>query len=53
MIFICRSGNRRRKAADVLRRIGFQNAWHIAGGIAVGGRPNGMSADSVDIDFVI
>lgn len=53
LIFICRSGNRSGKAADTLRRVGVKNAWHISGGIALGGRPNGVSADSIDIDYVI
>jgi len=52
-IFICRSGNRSSIAAEVLRRVGVKNAWHIAGGLALGARPNGMSADSVDGDFMI
>ncbi len=36
MIFICRSGNRSSKAAEAARRLGYDNAWHIAGGIALG-----------------
>ena len=52
-IFICRSGNRSSIAAEVLRRVGVENAWHIAGGLALGSRPNGVSADSADIDFMI
>ena len=53
IIFICRSGNRSGKAADALRRVGVENSWHIAGGIALGGRPNTVSADSVDIEYLI
>ena len=36
MIFVCRSGNRSGKAAEAARRLGHLNAWHIAGGIALG-----------------
>jgi rhodanese-related sulfurtransferase len=36
VIFVCRSGNRSGKAAEVTRRLGIPNAWHIAGGIALG-----------------
>ncbi len=53
IIFLCRSGNRSGKAAEVLRRVGISNARHIAGGIALGGRPNGVSADSLDVEYVI
>jgi len=52
-IFICRSGKRSGLAADVLRRVGIDNAWHIAGGLALGARPNGISADSAITDFMI
>ena len=45
----CRSGI----AADVLRRVGVENAWHIAGGLALGSRPNGVSEDSSETDFMI
>ncbi len=53
LIFVCRSGNRSGIAADMFRRMGFKNAYHIAGGLALGIRPNGISADSVDHDFMI
>jgi rhodanese-related sulfurtransferase len=35
VIFLCRSGKRSGKAADVARRIGIETARHIAGGIAL------------------
>ena len=38
VIFVCRSGNRSGRAASVLRRLGVERCWHIAGGIAQGGR---------------
>jgi cysteine sulfinate desulfinase/cysteine desulfurase-like protein/glyoxylase-like metal-dependent hydrolase (beta-lactamase superfamily II)/rhodanese-related sulfurtransferase len=38
VIFVCRSGSRSSRAAEVLRRLGFDRAWHIAGGIALGAR---------------
>ncbi|MEM7233337.1 MAG: rhodanese-like domain-containing protein, partial [Planctomycetota bacterium] len=37
VIFICRSGSRSAKAAEVLRRLGFASSWHVAGGIALSG----------------
>jgi cysteine desulfurase len=40
VIFVCRSGTRSGKAAEVVRRLGFERAWHIAGGIALGGDHN-------------
>ncbi len=35
VIFLCRSGKRSGKAADVARRLGVESARHIAGGIAL------------------
>ena len=35
VIFLCRSGKRSGKAADVARRIGIETARHISGGIAL------------------
>ncbi|MFT4546789.1 MAG: cysteine desulfurase [Verrucomicrobiales bacterium] len=46
IIFVCRSGTRSGKAAEVLRRLGFERAWHIAGGIALGGDRNRDAADA-------
>jgi cysteine sulfinate desulfinase/cysteine desulfurase-like protein/rhodanese-related sulfurtransferase len=34
LVFFCRSGNRSAKAAQCLRRLGFEQAWHLAGGLA-------------------
>ncbi|GAB3468435.1 hypothetical protein GCM10027321_36830 [Massilia terrae] len=34
-VFLCRSGNRSAKAARQLRRFGFAQAWHVAGGVAL------------------
>lgn len=53
IIFVCRSGNRSGKAAEALRRMGMKNVWHIAGGIALGTRPNGVSADALDLEYFI
>ena len=50
IIFVCRSGTRSGKAAEVLRRLGFERAWHIAGGIALGGDQN---RDVVDAEYAI
>jgi rhodanese-related sulfurtransferase len=34
-VFICRSGNRSARAAQQLQRIGYTQAWHAAGGVAL------------------
>ena len=52
MIFVCRSGNRSGRAAEVLRRLGFYNSWHIAGGLALGG-VSAAHAESDDLEYVI
>ncbi|WP_374586519.1 aminotransferase class V-fold PLP-dependent enzyme [Pseudoduganella sp.] len=35
LVFFCRSGNRSAKAAHCLRRLGYRNAYHLSGGIAL------------------
>jgi rhodanese-related sulfurtransferase len=35
LVFICRSGNRSARAAQQLQRIGYTQAWHAAGGVAL------------------
>ncbi|MET3133947.1 cysteine desulfurase [Oxalobacteraceae bacterium GrIS 1.11] len=35
LVFFCRSGKRSGKAAACLRRLGYQNAWHVSGGMAL------------------
>jgi rhodanese-related sulfurtransferase len=47
IIFLCRSGSRSSKAAEVARRLGRERVWHIKGGIALGtqrdfGQPDEM-----------
>ncbi|MES2149844.1 MAG: aminotransferase class V-fold PLP-dependent enzyme [Pseudomonadota bacterium] len=37
LVFFCRSGNRSARAVQCLQRLGYQNAWHVAGGVALGG----------------
>ena len=37
LVFVCRSGNRSGKAASCLRRLGYRQAWHLAGGLALAG----------------
>jgi cysteine sulfinate desulfinase/cysteine desulfurase-like protein/rhodanese-related sulfurtransferase len=37
LVFFCRSGNRSERAALFLRRRGYRNAWHLAGGLALAG----------------
>ncbi len=35
LVFFCRSGVRSARAAQCLHRLGYQNAWHVAGGVAL------------------
>jgi len=35
LVFFCRSGNRSAKAAQCLRRLGYRNAFSLAGGVAL------------------
>jgi cysteine sulfinate desulfinase/cysteine desulfurase-like protein/rhodanese-related sulfurtransferase len=37
LVFFCRSGNRSEKAVNCMHRLGYHNAWHLAGGIALAG----------------
>ena len=49
VVFYCRSGNRSAQATDVLRRLGHDRAWSLAGGLALW-RPDGGDAPVVAID---
>ena len=59
LLFICRSGTRSLFAAQSIRRLGFENAWSIEGGMAYGCdalaprciQPQNASGN--DLDFVI
>lgn len=51
MIFLCRSGSRSGKVAQVARRLGFDRVWHIKGGIALGTQREAFEPD--DMEFVI
>ncbi len=53
IIFLCRSGRRSARAAEVARRLGIQNAWHVAGGIALGTRPKHAELSEEDMEYVI
>ena len=54
IICLCRSGNRSGKAAEVLKRLGFENTWHIAGGIALGGaRHHRTAANEAEFEYAI
>ncbi|MBC3880011.1 aminotransferase class V-fold PLP-dependent enzyme [Undibacterium sp. LX40W] len=35
LLFFCRTGGRSSQAVQCLRRLGYANAWHIAGGLAL------------------
>ncbi|HEX8605392.1 MAG TPA: rhodanese-like domain-containing protein, partial [Pseudoduganella sp.] len=35
LVFYCRSGNRSARAAECLRSLGYANAWHLHGGVAL------------------
>ncbi len=51
IIFLCRSGSRSSKAAQVVRRLGFDRVWHIKGGIALGTQRE--MAEQDDIEYLI
>ena len=48
IIFLCRSGSRSSKAAEVVRRLGFQRIWHIKGGIALGTQQETIEQDYME-----
>ena len=35
LVFFCRSGGRSTQAVQCLQRLGYQNAWHLGGGLAL------------------
>ena len=51
LIFLCRSGSRSGKAAEVLKRVGRDNVWHIKGGIALGIQRETVPQD--DMEYMI
>ena len=51
IILLCRSGSRSGKAAEVLRRLGVAQVWHIKGGIALGTQRDTIDQD--DMEYVI
>ena len=51
IIFLCRSGSRSSKAAEVVRRLGLERSWHIHGGIALGIQRDIVEKD--DMEYVI
>lgn len=53
IIFLCRSGNRSAKAAQVVRRLGVASAWHISGGIALGISPSSEVIAAEEIEYAI
>jgi glyoxylase-like metal-dependent hydrolase (beta-lactamase superfamily II)/rhodanese-related sulfurtransferase len=55
IVFVCRSGNRSSKAAEVASRLGIAGAWHIAGGIALGLKRHVESFEAAeeDAEYVI
>ena len=53
LIFLCRSGNRSAKAAQVVRRLGLAKAWHITGGIALGMSPSRDVIDAEEMEYSI
>ena len=53
IIFICRSGNRSAKAAQVLRRLGMSRAWHVAGGLALGTLPSREVVAADELEYAI
>jgi cysteine desulfurase len=54
VIFLCRSGKRSGKAAEIARRIGIRDAQHVAGGLALTTASLCHSGNSIaDAGFVI
>jgi cysteine desulfurase len=53
IICLCRSGNRSGKAAEVLKRIGIEQVWHVAGGLALGTPADAAQVREADIEFLI
>ncbi len=55
IVFLCRSGNRSSKAAEVARRLGIAQAWHVTGGIALGLNRHAEAIPSLeeDMEYVI
>jgi cysteine desulfurase len=47
VVFYCRSGNRSAQAANALRRLGHEQAWSLAGGLALWRPPVGGAAAPV------
>jgi cysteine desulfurase len=41
LVFFCRSGGRSAKAAECLQRLGYKDAWHVAGGLTFGAAKEG------------
>ncbi|MES2128408.1 MAG: aminotransferase class V-fold PLP-dependent enzyme [Pseudomonadota bacterium] len=44
LVFFCRTGNRSARAAQCLHRLGYQNAWSVIGGMALGGAALALAA---------
>ena len=53
IICLCRSGNRSGKAAEVLKRLGMDQVWHVAGGLALGTPAEGQRLREADIEYLI
>lgn len=54
VIFLCRSGKRSGKAAEIARRVGIRDARHVAGGLALTSTGLCHSGESIaDAGFVI
>ena len=53
IIFLCRSGTRSSRAAQVVRRLGIDSVFHIAGGIALGTEPSRFELVSDDMEYII
>jgi len=52
VVFYCRSGNRSAQAARALRRLGHEQAWSLAGGLALWRPPVGAAAARVMVQDV-
>ena len=52
LIFLCRSGNRSRQAAQVVQRLGVASARHVSGGLAMGGCLSRVD-DNASVEYLI
>ena len=52
IVFVCRSGNRSGRAAEIAQRLGLKRAQHVAGGLALNTRSS-KSESQPDMEYMI